>query len=924
MSITDLVRSCGTTGALTTNGVRFSVTPNLKDAIEINGQRLGIFLEGACQLIQDELSTDVVDGISRGVPLYEVTGDDCSLIVRLHLTFGLIDGEVEEEPIATTFTGIALLAIQNVMKETLQISQTLSEFFSVYFESPVREENGHSAVELEYRFPYCKIPRTFFNSRMKPLIEAEFRRIRLLDHMKIHPIGDWSNIVQEIGTLIPFYRAPGLNGSPPMTFSEAYGIADEHGQAQTFNPLVEGFAPAQYSLFMQRPANADVLTRHDVEYWLPLFFSAHYWFQQCQVVQEEYHEVPQQLVATGGGYDIHSKAPNQMIHFLLPLLSVERARVQPYWLDVGSIIFSIYGEVSVEGFEMWMNFSNRANVPGMPEIPGRDRATCEYYWIQFSSGLGTTAGLTIRTIAAYARDDNPMGYDAWHKAWISKVSNEATTKVQEIVAELVYRMFWLEYVFTGAGKGRWYQFKRGGTCLRDSTDGIELRNDITDVVLQYYRDLLHRSNEAARMGAGDPIAQSENDGKTKSYSGIIRSLGTMAFKNAVMAFCKEKFHRPEAAALFDINPMTIAWTNVVTVADDHQVYVRAGKMEDFLTKCTMIPLRDYSWEHPLVKELISWIGKVFPDSDLLHYFLKSAASFLMGRNAERYFTVYSGVGANSKSMIIKLFIACFGDYAINFPVDMLAAKQPKGGGPNPELAQAKGAHVAFISEAESKNDLGAAAVKRITGGDHFFARMCNENGGKIKSTFKLIFMCNRIPKIEGFDQAVIDRFLYLPFLSIFCDDAPTDVVEQYAQKRFPKDEHFELKIDGLARAMAWVLVQYYPYYCSEGLKVPAIVKEHTAAYWEANDPYRTFIELRIEPAYLAAGVINSQSSIVSSEIYASLFLPWYKLEYAGSDIPSHADFKREMCEKRRLGPQDRQRWWGLQVKPIVSTAAVAQ
>lgn len=931
MSLNDLIRSCIHTGASTNDGIKFSVTPHIRDAVEINTSRLGIFLEGLCDIVQKSFVAESQNDDSQRFQLYEVSGENCSLTVRFHLRFGLINGEVDEDPLGSEFVTIALHSIQNVMRETLQISPNLSELVSTLFESPIREENGCGALELEFRFPFCKISRSHFNGRMKSLIETEFRQRRLFDFMKIHPIGDWSDIVQEMGPLIPFYGSIGLNGSPPMTFVTGYGVCDTHQPVQTFDPQEVVFDPSHHSWFFSRRVNPDILERHDKEFWLPLFFSVHFWLQQCPLSIDE-SETGSNVTIAGqtDGHNIKSNLHHDMIHFLLPLLSDERAKSNSSWNDVGCIIYGIYGEISIEGFEMWVKFSERAG----PNHPCRDRFSCERKWVQFSSGLGVSKGLTIRTIAAYARHDNPLGYRAWHDAWTADVFIKATSKVQEEVAELVYRVFWLDYVFTGAPKGEWYKYDASSSHMRKSPGGLELRTDITNVILRRYRELLANRTAMAAATAADPGELGKSDAEVRLISGIIKSLGTTTFKNGVVAFCQEKFHRHEVAGLLDTNPFTIAWTNCVTevcdkkVGDDahrahanevseSEVLIRHGKMEDFITKSTLIPLRTYSWTDPLVCELMEWLGKTFPIRELLHFFLKLCASFLLGRNAEKYFIVWSGDGNNSKSMVVKLIMACLAIYAINFPVELLSAKR-QGGGPTPELAQAKSSHAAFVSEAESKDDLRAGTVKRLTGGDNFFARMCNENGGSITATFKLIFMCNRIPNIDGADGATIERFLHLPFLSTFVDEPPASVEEQYRQRKFLKDPHFESKIPHLARAMAWVMTQYYPIYIKEGLLMPEVVKQHTAAYWEATDSYRLFIQERLEMSYISPDVINTQASLTASEIYNSIYKAWYKDNYPGSEVPSSADFKREMCQARRLGPQDRQRWWGIQIRPIVS------
>jgi phage/plasmid-associated DNA primase len=243
-----------------------------------------------------------------------------------------------------------------------------------------------------------------------------------------------------------------------------------------------------------------------------------------------------------------------------------------------------------------------------------------------------------------------------------------------------------------------------------------------------------------------------------------------------------------------------------------------------------------SCTHPDVIQLMYWLCQVFVGQDLRKHFCKDAANFLHGRNSEKYFRVWTGETDNSKSMVLKLTEDTLGQYVFAFPVTIFSNKALVfSSGPNPGLAQAKGAHVGFASEPHTNDDIMAGAIKRITGGDSFFARNCNENGGKTKASHKAILCCNRIPDVADVDKATINRFHILHFPSTWVDHPPETEEEQYRQKLFKKDSLFEQKIPNLKEAFAWLMIQYFPTYTKDGLEPPQVLKYYMTAHWRERE-----------------------------------------------------------------------------------------
>ncbi len=291
----------------------------------------------------------------------------------------------------------------------------------------------------------------------------------------------------------------------------------------------------------------------------------------------------------------------------------------------------------------------------------------------------------------------------------------------------------------------------------------------------------------------------------RKISELIRKLKTGSFKDRVMKEAKELFYMEGFDGIMDSNSNLIAVHNGVIEVLSTKAIFREGKPEDYLSRCTPVHYRkDYTWEHPKVKELMSWISKVFVDKELKSYFLKFCASCLKGRNSDKIFPIWSGDGDNSKSMIIKLFEATFSCYCIKIPVTAATGKRAQSSSATPEIARSKNARVAFLQEPDNEETLRACFIKEISGGDSFFGRMLHDNGGDIQVTFKIILVCNSIPLFVNPDKAVRNRAWILPFLSTWSVDAPEDEKEQFKARVFPLDTDFENTIPSMTPAFMWV------------------------------------------------------------------------------------------------------------------------
>lgn len=903
--LSDLVRAAAITNGNIVSGIPFMIIG--KNKFEVAPTRLPDFIGGYCKLAYED-SNNESEGVgdTYGLNLAEVIcAPKLPLMINMQLKFNL-EAENREYPnlYDDSFLVDTVSCIQNLQLDLLHINPNMSDLICLVMESSSWTTNNATSIMIKFHFPFCQIDRNYYSKTFRPCLIQELRKVKVINHLEYQPIGDWDNIIIEYTDSVPMFRSKGLDGQPPLQVSKIYGQIRDDIEIDDIKELQlkDIFEPRNHSWIHLNAIPATFLAKNvELEYWYPLLLSISFW---PSITHPKSLDNIESVSNNPIEYDasVKDKDPKIMISYLLPLLSINRIVVEPYWIDVGKVLHKVYNG-SQEGLRIWTTWSAKGLVPN------RSQDTCVNKWLSFQN-----ITLSEKTIGWYAREDDKNGYDEWHNAWSKDALLEATSTVNSDVAEALYRVFWLDYLCSKCDKNGWYKFD--GMRLKQLDDAVDLRKDISKIFIPIYKKLRTFYSDKSNQGGlaeGDKKLCETN---ISLITTLIKKLGSHAYETTIIKSAQKSFYEEDFDKKKDTDPSKTAWLNCVVEICNGHAYKRSGKPEDFLTMSTFLSIRDdLHWQHPLVVELMEWLSQVFPDEELRHFFLKDVASFMFGKNAEKLFRIWSGEGDNSKSMINKLFQAVLGMYNIDFPIELLSGKKMHSSGPTPELAQTRGAHVGMLCEPESDQELKSGAVKRYTGGDRMFARALHENGGSVIAMFKMIFMCNRIPKFLSADKALMNRVMIIPFLSTWSMNAPKDKAEQYRTRTFQMDPFFESRIPDLAYAMAWIMIQYYPIYSNEGLKVPKIVKEHTDKYWEDNDFYKIFIFERLEQAYLEPGVINKNESLTASELYGP-FSQWFRANYPGIQIPTSATFKLDMSMSNRLGEQYNRRWLGIKLRNI--------
>ena len=249
--------------------------------------------------------------------------------------------------------------------------------------------------------------------------------------------------------------------------------------------------------------------------------------------------------------------------------------------------------------------------------------------------------------------------------------------------------------------------------------------------------------------------------------------------------------------------------------------------------------------------------------------------------------MWTGEGDNAKSITQKFFELMLGELAIKFNTQYFTGKKVASGSANPELSRAAPpVRHATMEEPDADEQLNIGELKKLSGGDSYWARDLFERGKSTREVFPmfmLTFICNKLPKLKYSDKATWNRIRVIPFEATFVEPGepcPATFEEQIKQKRFPMDKEFGKNIPRLVSAFAWYLLEWRQ---KVNVRVePEKVREATAIYRRQNDVYRQFIEECI--------IDDDSSSLTLTEIYAQ-FKEWFKEGWPNMSLPIKNEVK---------------------------------
>jgi hypothetical protein len=479
----------------------------------------------------------------------------------------------------------------------------------------------------------------------------------------------------------------------------------------------------------------------------------------------------------------------------------------------------------------------------------------EDYARKFYSNGVVNNNLSVRTVAWYAQKYNPTSYQNYFKGKMKEAVDNALSMMTDTdIGMCIYHYFKLTMANISGKRNGWYKFENHHWKYLSSESTIS--NMISDTFVNMLHSLISENNTIIQT-LNNSSERDRLETQNSNIMKLVMNLKKTCFKSKILTELAGRLYDNDAEFGLKMNSsVTITGVvNGIIETIDKDIFFRDGKPEDYVSKYSTTPyVKTLDWNSPSVIKLLIYLRQVFPDKDLRELIKRFLSSFFVAKNQEKKCFVFTGRGDNSKSVFIKLISNMLGEeYAVEGPTTMLTEKKRGSSGPNPEIARSKHTRALFLSEPGSEEKLDFGLIKNITGGDTFFARMLNDNGGSIKMTFKLILQTNDIPVGKNTDKQGQNRIFIIPFKARWSKDASRDIKKQFRDNNgnghYLMDPDFDKNMPELGYAALWIAFQYWHIYATQGLNKCTSVDEEIKKHWHETDPFVQFFDEHIDIAY---------------------------------------------------------------------------
>lgn len=263
---------------------------------------------------------------------------------------------------------------------------------------------------------------------------------------------------------------------------------------------------------------------------------------------------------------------------------------------------------------------------------------------------------------------------------------------------------------------------------------------------------------------------------------------------------------------------------------------------DLITRQVPIEFYEHA-ECPLFKKFLARI--MGDDQDMIGYLHRFIGYCLTGLTVEQVLLFFYGLGANGKSVLLKIILALLGDYASTAGADLLMVRDRRGA--TNDLASLRGSRCVAVCEFDDGERLAEATIKTLTGGDRVTCRFLYGEFFEYTPEFKPLLIGNHKPKIRGRDKGIWRRIHLLPF-----------------EVTIPEDERDPHLADKLMQELPGIL-GWAVRGCLEwqriGLKPPEKVQAAIKEYRHDEDVFQQWIE---ECCVTDAGCQATPSSLLES------------------------------------------------------------
>lgn len=544
------------------------------------------------------------------------------------------------------------------------------------------------------------------------------------------------------------------------------------------------------------------------------------------------------------------------------VMNLAEDRFEDYekWMGVGICLWNIHPN---DLHDVWHEFSAQS-----PKYKFRE---AELKWGSFSYRVDGMR-LSKKSLLFWSRTDNLDGYIEIEKSNVDAMIEQSVVSGTEYdIAQVVHAKFHDSYCCAHFSKDAWFKFN--GQIWTETDKGVDLLAKLSDDVWKMYNrrrgECALALNDLPDCGSKTPdgCATCKMKEKENAYTKMCKLLKSTNFKTNVMKEARLLFYDTEFIRKVNENPHLFAFRNCVF--DTETMTFRDGKQEDYIMFCAPFdfdPSRRYdSYESWPDVEL--FLRQILPEDDVREYVMKYLATCLSGTNEAQKFHIWTGTGANGKSMLMNLMEESMGDYATKANIAMFTMGRTQASGANPEVVKLRGKRFVTMSEPDEDYGLNVAKIKEYTSGEKVTARDLFA-GARDMLEFvlrcKFNLGCNDLPRINSTDNGTWRRIVQLRFNSEFRTNPKPG--------QYKLDETIQQKVRSVPWAQAFIAYLVHIYITNNGCKnlmPPERIIAYTSEYREDSDAIARFIRDCLRPVQEGEVVVP-----VRREMLQETFRSW--------------------------------------------------
>lgn len=561
------------------------------------------------------------------------------------------------------------------------------------------------------------------------------------------------------------------------------------------------------------------------------------------------------------------------------LLSPIRANNYEDWRNVGLALYNTDESL----LYAWDEFSRKA-----PTIYSKsDQGGCPKMWKSFKTPTHNSL-LTIRSLAYWAKQDNPKEYELFIKEEFKKSIIKCADNTSDI-AEAFHTMYENRFVWSPKGKiwrefdptkHRWIKFDEGSIII------ILLSKEFAN---EYYKEAQIVNSSIIKLeGEKRTIAEE----KYKTLNKIAEKLKNIVFKKHIIEELKPLFSDRDFEKKLDSDEDLLGFEN--GIYDLRQKKLRDGTPEDYVSFSTKLNYIPYSDKRPYMRKILDFLEQILPNSSVRKYKIIKLSTCVSGSTKDETFLIDYGEGSNGKSLLLSdLLFQAFGDYYMSCPITIITRKRGSSNEASPEKVLMKGKRIGIFQETDDSDKLNVGIMKELTGGDKILVRDLFKGSDEMlefKPQMKYILACNQLPVVPSNDDGTWRRIRVINFDSKFVNNP-------IKPNEFKINTNLKQEVKNWGADFISYLIHIYEteYIPLNYIETPEDVMISTNQYKNENDYYSEYVNDNIFETD------NNNDIITKGEIYKH-FKNWYKENYENAKALKKTDIDKQLlsCLKNKF------------------------